>query len=114
VYQDCVNAYESSDVDSSEDNEENISSLGSIAFTQRSQTSIETDGTKVSVSSRDAVIAYELQEHLILPEYPDTDEKGILHIIHASKNPLEHVENTVSAVNQVTSQLISSVCLVYS
>jgi hypothetical protein len=110
VYQDCTNTYESSDVDSCEDNEENTSSLCSTPFTERNQTGIETDGTQVSVSSRDAVIAYEVQEHLILPEYPDTDKNGILHIIHASKNPLENVEDTVTAVNQATSQLMSSVC----
>jgi hypothetical protein len=59
------------------------------------------------------VIAYEIQEHLILPEYPDTDKGGVLHIIHASKNPLQNIEDTTTHVNQITSQLMSSVCLVY-
>ena len=100
MYQDCINT---SDVDSCEDDNENISSVGSTPFTQQSQTGIETDGTQVSISSRDAVVAYEVQEHLILPEYPDTDKNGILHIIHASKNPLENVEDTVTVINQATS-----------
>jgi hypothetical protein len=108
VYQDCIDIYEASDLDSNKDNEENTSFLGSTPITL----GIKTDGTQVSISSRDAVIAYEIQEHLILPEYPDTDKNGILHIIHASKNPLENVEDTVTAVNQATSQLMSSVCLI--
>ncbi|KAJ5900210.1 uncharacterized protein N7473_004280 [Penicillium subrubescens] len=109
VYQDCINIYESADIDSDENNEENISSLGSQAFTQLCQTGIEIDGVKVSGSSRDTVIANEIQEHLILPEYPDTDKDGVLHIIHASKNPLQNLEDTTAHVNQITSQLISSV-----
>jgi hypothetical protein len=67
----------------------------------------------VSGSSRDAVVAYEVQEHLILPEYPDTADNGILHIIHASKNPFENREDTSSNINQVTSQLMLSVSLKY-
>jgi hypothetical protein len=113
VYQDCINAYESSDLDPYENNEENISSLGSNALTQLSQTGIETDGTKVSGSSRDTVVTYEVQEHLILLEYPDTADNGILHIIHASKNPFENREDTSSNINQVTSQLMLLVSLKY-
>jgi transcription elongation factor Elf1 len=60
VYQDCINAYKSSNIDPYENNEENISSLGSNAPTQPSQTGVETDGTKVSGSSRDTMIAYEV------------------------------------------------------
>jgi hypothetical protein len=101
------------DIDPYENNEENISSLGSNAPTQLSQTGVETDGTKVSGSSRDTMITYEVQEHLILPEYPDTANNGILHIIHASKNLFKNSEDTGSIVNQVTSQLMLSVSLKY-
>jgi hypothetical protein len=53
----------------------------------------------VSGSSRDAVVAYEAQEHLILLEYPDIADNSILYIIHASKNPFENREDTSSNIN---------------
>jgi hypothetical protein len=59
------------------------------------------------------VIANEIQEYLILLKYPDTDKDSVLYIIYALKNLLQNLEDTTAYVNQITSQLILSVCLVY-
>jgi hypothetical protein len=111
LYQDCIDPDQLSDVNSDQDDEENRSNLDSSIAP--SNASIITGGTKISSSSKDAIITHEVQEHLILPEYPDTDEDGILHIIHASENPLQDIESTSAGVNEVCSQLMSSVCFMY-
>ncbi|KAJ5110975.1 hypothetical protein N7532_001510 [Penicillium argentinense] len=109
VYQDCHDEYQSSDGDSCQDSEENTTSLGPTSTISLDQVDVSRDGTIVSGSSRDAVIAYEVQDHLMLPEYPDTDENGVLHIIHVSKNPLQNVESSSREINEIFTQLMSSV-----
>ena len=53
--------------------------------------------------------AYEVQEHLLLPEYPATDDNGVLHIIHASNNPFQDMPSNSTGINEIFTQLMSAV-----
>lgn len=74
-----------------------------------SQTDVSTDGTLISTNRRDTVTAYEVQEHLLIPEYPATDDNGVLHIIHASTNPFQDMPSDSGGINEIFTQLMSAV-----
>jgi hypothetical protein len=58
---------------------------------------VTTQGAIVSSNGQRKITVSEIQEHLIMPEYPATANEGILHFIH-SKNPLQSQSREPQAI----------------
>jgi hypothetical protein len=59
------------------------------------QDEIDKHGVIISSNGYNKITATEVQEHLIIPDYPDTSNEGIIHFIH-SKNPLQNTSEETS------------------
>lgn len=59
------------------------------------QAEIDKHGVIISSNGPHKITATEVQEHLIMPDYPDTSNEGIVHFIH-SKNPMENLSEDTS------------------
>lgn len=49
---------------------------------------VRTQGVVISSNGRSRITVSEVQEHSVMPEYPEIANEGILHFIHI-KNPIE-------------------------
>lgn len=116
IYQDCVDEHRSSEEDLEQEDNRDQSLVSSTPFSSLiglNSANVSANGAKISSNGRENVLAYELQEHLLVPDYPDTDKRGVLHLIHLKRNPLENLSNDENAINEVFTQLMSSVCFTY-
>jgi hypothetical protein len=76
---------------------------------------LESQGVVISSNGPNAVVVHEVQDHLLLPEYPHTDDKGIIHFIHC-KQPLwneeiyeKYKEDKSGLKNELTRRMIKLV-----
>lgn len=86
-----------------------------FAYAKQIQSVIEKYGAVISSNGRSKVTVDEVQEHMVIPDYPHTKDSatGILHIINI-ENPMPSGELNSNEVNNVFTQLMSKVCLTYS
>jgi hypothetical protein len=61
------------------------------------QNLVTAQGAIISSNGRRKITVSEIQEHLIMPEYPATANEGILHFIH-SKNPIQSQSGELQAI----------------
>src|SRR6267378_1276029 len=59
-----------------------------LLHVQPIQTEIGEHGAIISSNGKNKVTITEVQEHLMMPDYPETSNEGVLHFIH-SKNPID-------------------------
>lgn len=87
----------------------------SSVYAKQLQSVIEKYGAVVSSNGRSKVIVDEVQEHMVMPDYPHTKDSatGILHIINM-ENPMPSGELNSNQVNNVFTQLMSKVYLTYA
>ncbi|KAJ5876477.1 uncharacterized protein N7529_002061 [Penicillium soppii] len=77
---------DNSSVASSDANDIEVSSSNDAS--SRKVSYVRDDGIPISSNGKASVIAHQVDEHILLPGYPKTNDRGILHIIHTPKNPL--------------------------
>jgi hypothetical protein len=105
LYQDCLNESQFSDRDS-EISEIDVSHNGNFTPipTQLGMglghVDIATDGAIIGTNGRKSIVVHEFQEHISIPDYPDTDQKGILHFIHYRQDSLKDVGEESSAITR--------------
>lgn len=78
------------------------------------QSDIEKYGVVISSNGRSKITADEVQEHMIMPDYPHTKDSqtDILHIINM-ENPMPSDVLESDKVNNVFTWLMSKVCSTY-
>jgi hypothetical protein len=68
-------------------------------------------GAIISSNGQSRTIIHEIQEHLLLPDYPHTSYEGILHFVHC-ENPLKGIDNTdKSSICSAFTKFMSGVSL---
>lgn len=84
-------------------------------YSNYTQDLIEQFGAVVSSNGRNKVKIEEVQDHLLIPEYPHTSVEGILHFIHLARSPLPTPgsENVTKEIFEMFTQLTSEVSSLY-
>jgi hypothetical protein len=77
------------------------------------QAEIDKHGIIISSNGPNKITATEVQEHLIMPDYPDTSNDGIVHFVH-SKNPMPEDTSSETSLYQAFTAEMSRVRTLYS
>ena len=89
--------------------------LIAFAYANYIQHQITKYGVVVSSNGPKKIIVDEIQEHMIIPDYPHTKDSavGILHIVHM-KNPWQDgmVPENLSSINDTFAKLTSHICFI--
>lgn len=77
------------------------------------QASIDIHGATISSNNRFKVQVEGAQDHTIMPSYPETSKKGIIHFISSSTS-LVNLETTQQDIQRIIKQQMSNVCIAYA
>ena len=77
------------------------------AYAEHIQSITQSNGLLVSTNGRHQITVSEVQDHFMIPEYPDTSEDGILHFIHTQS---AFDSNDKKSIEKMVAEHMSKVC----